>query len=160
MDEPASEEPVRGDEESVGPVGHEGSHFDRCLSWNRRAANVIPIRCFLELPLDLLGDLQQGVGYRCAGSSDLNDYALHGAGRVFATAETSVRPSARRKQQDYNELKKGTMIYRPCRKIESSPHVEPGSSFTFWPGCKTFTPAMTTTSPSRKPRDMMTADGS
>src|SRR5262245_5918012 len=118
---------------------------------------MVQIRRFLELLLDLLGDLQQRVGERCARPLRLNEHVLHGEGRILAAAETAVRPRARRKQHDHDERNERTMIDRPFRKIENSPHDEPVSSFTFCPGCRTFTPAVTTTSPSRRPLVKMTA---
>ena len=135
-------------------------HSDRCAPRNRIAGDVVHIRRFLDLLFDLLGDLKKGVGNRCARPLRLNDHVLHGEGRIFGAAETAVRPRARRKQHDHDERDERTMVDRPFREIEGSPHDAPESSFTFCPGCRTFTPAVTTTSPSRKPFDTITAEGS
>ena len=136
------------------------SHSDRCASRHRIAGDVVHIRRFLDLLFDLLGDLKKGVGDRRARPLRLNDHVLDGEGRIFGAAETAVRPRARRKQHDHDERDERTMVDRPFREIEGSPHVVPESSFTFCPGCRTFTPAVTTTSPSRRPLATMTAEGS
>src|SRR5712691_8114939 len=136
------------------------SNLDRCPPRQRKAAKVVQMRGFLELLLDPCSNLLKGIGDRCARPLRLHDHLFHCEGGILTAAEADICPCARRKKHDHDERDERTVADRPFGKIEISSHDEPESSLTFCPGYKMFTPAVTTTSPSCNPLDIMTAEGS
>ncbi len=128
---------------------------DRRDAGTREAAQEIEVRRLLQLALEPLGDLFDGLLDGCAGPGGLNHHRLDDEGRVFAAAETEIGKNPGDNRNDHEVGDERTVLERPFRKIESG-HCSDPSRRIFWPGCSACTPAVTTISPVSSPCDTTT----
>ena len=113
----------------------------------------------LELALDPLGDLEDGVVERGAGPGRLHHHRAEGEGRVLVAAELEERQAARDDRGDHEVDDQRAAPDRPFREIGTD-HCGSPSRRTCCPGRSAWTPAVTTMSPSSRPCATTTRAGS
>jgi len=81
--------------------------------------DTIEPRQFLELLLDLVGDLRLHFGCRRARPGDVHDHVLDGEGGILAAAEIEVGVSAGRAEDQDHEQHQRAVRDRPLGEIEA-----------------------------------------
>ncbi len=128
------------------------NHRDGDLAGGRIAADVIEVGGFLQLLFEAIGELAGGVVDRGARPLGLDDHGLERERRILAAPQAEIGPAPRHHDDDHHERDQGAIVDRPFGQVERRrAHDGPPTSFTFWPGRSTCTPAVTTMSPSLSP---------
>jgi hypothetical protein len=123
------------------------------------AAQLVEAAHLLQLALDPLGHLQQGLVERGTGPAGRDDHGPEGERRVLVAAEADEGEGAGDDGRDHEEADQRAPSDRPFGQVGPDQAPAP-SSRTCWPGRSAWTPAVTTMSPGSSPLPTTTTAGS
>ena len=115
------------------------------------ALEVVEVGGFLELLLEPVRQLREGVGHARARPGGLDDHGLDREVGVLFAAQPLVGAQSADEADEHEEDGDGPVVHGPFGKVEARHHWSSVSGFTSWPSASELTPAVTTISPGARP---------